>query len=416
MTELKKCYERKMLSPEFPYMPKAEWEGRIKKAKKIMADKGVDALFLLNRKNWTYYFGWVKPYPYVYPAAGIVPKDGPATFITEVLGINSLELKGYAERAIGFRGDTKAPTPVSPDPVVAMADLIKDLDLENGTIGVELGPFGWWTGFTQAEWENLKKQLPKVKWVDAQETVVWPQRMIKTQWEQDTMRRMYQVACRGYLKAIEFARPGVNEKDVFKAMMEVWLNEGIIDSIYSMSVLQTSRNIATSFYEDHILKQGDYIFLDGGPSYKEYEVDCQRQIWIGDPGDEARKWAYSAEIAHIEVEDLIKPGTKMGALWQKGHEVIARYLGKSIWQDIRSPQWIGWVGHSVGLGLHEPPYIVEGAPEELQPGMVINLEFPAFSVKKRVFYNMPENTYIITKNGFENLTLDLGPYGIYIKT
>jgi len=416
MSELKKCYEIKALSPKFPYMPREEWEGRIKKAKKIMAEKGIDALFLLNKKNWTYYFGWVKPYPYVYPAVGIVPRDGPTTFITEVLGINNLELKGYAERAIGFRGDVRAPTPFAPDPVVAIAELIKDLGLENGTLAVELGSFGWWTGLTQGEWEKLKKLLPNVKWVDAQELVVWPQRMIKTQWELDTIRKLYRAVCRGYLKAIEVARPGVNEKDVFRAMMEVWLDEGIIDSIYTMHVLQTSRNIATSFYEDHVLRPGDYIFLDGGPSYKEYESDCQRIIWIGDPGDKARKWAYAAEIAHIEVEDLLKPGTKLGEIWQKGHEVIARYLGESIWQDIRSPQWIGWVGHSVGLGLHEPPYIVEGATEELQPGMVINVEFPAFSVKDKVFYNMPENTYIITQRGFENLTLDLGPYGIYIKT
>jgi Xaa-Pro aminopeptidase len=240
--------------------------------------------------------------------------------------------------------------------------------------------------------------------------------MIKTPWEQDVLRKLYQATCRGYLKAVEMARAGVNEKKLFYTMMETWMEEGIIDSIYTMEVLQTSRNIATSFYEDHILEKGDYIFLDGGPSYKEYEADCQRQIWIGDVGREASKWAYAAEITHIEIEDLLKPGTKCGELWQKGHEVLARYLGDWIWKHIRSPQWIGWVGHSVGLQLHEPPYIVENGEEELEEGMVINLEYPAFDVEKRVFWNMPENTYIITKNGFENLTLDLGPNGIYVKT
>jgi len=239
--------------------------------------------------------------------------------------------------------------------------------------------------------------------------------MIKTRWELETIKKLYKAVCKGYLKAIELAKPGINEKQLFYAMMEEWMKEGIIDSIYTMYVLQTSRNIATGFYEDHVLKEGDYIFLDGGPSYKEYESDCQRIIWIGDPGTEARKWAYAAEIAHIEVEDLLKPGTKLGEIWQKGHEVIARYVGDWIWDHIRSPQWIGWVGHSVGLGLHEPPYIVEGETSELKPGMVVNLEFPAFDVKKKVFYNMPENTYIITEKGFENLTFGLGPYGIYIK-
>ena len=112
MSELKKCHEITVLSPKFPYMPENEWRGRIERAKSLMTDKGVDALLLFNRKNQVYYFGWVKPYPYVYPAAGIVPREGPVTFFTEVLGINNLELKGYAERAVGFRGDTLAPTPL----------------------------------------------------------------------------------------------------------------------------------------------------------------------------------------------------------------------------------------------------------------------------------------------------------------
>jgi len=421
-SELKKCYEMKVLSPKFPYMPRDEWESRIKKARELMKEKGIDALLLLNRKNQVYYFGFTKPYPYVYPAVGILPREGPATFFTEVLGINYLELKGYAERAVGFRGDPRAPTPVAPVPVEALIELIKDLGLEKGTIAVEKGPFGWWSyNFTLGDWEKLVRALPNVKWVDAMETVVWPQRMIKTPWEQGVMRKLAYATAKGYLKAVEVAAPGVNEKQVFYAMLEVWMKEGIIDSIYEMYVLQTSRNIATSFYEDHVLQEGDYIFLDGGPSYKEYQIDMQRIIWIGSPTklEEKfpgfRKWAAAAEIAHIEIEDMLKPGTKLGDIWLKGHEVLVKHLGDWYWKVIRSPKWIGWVGHNQGLYLHEPPYIVEGETAELKPGMVVCVELPAFDLEKRVFINMPENIYLITDKGFEPLTDLLGPNGIYIK-
>ena len=54
------------------------------------------------------------------------------------------------------------------------------------------------------------------------------------------------------MKGMEKAMPGVNEKDVFYAMVEEWMKQGIIDSIYEMNVLQTSRCV-TSYYEDHIL-------------------------------------------------------------------------------------------------------------------------------------------------------------------
>lgn len=422
MSELKKCYEIGALSPEWPYMPKDEWQGRIKKAKSLMKDNDIDAMLLFNRKNQVYYFGWVKPYPYVYPAAGIVPKDGPSTFFTEVLGINNLALKGYAEKAVGFRGDPRAPTPSAPVPIDALAELLKDMGLEKGTIAVDKGQFSWWDTLTLAEWEKLTSYLPKVKWVDAMDTIVWAQRTLKSPWEQDVIRKLMYATAKGYMKGVQVALPGVNEKDVFYAMMDVWMKEErIIDSIYDMRVLQTSRNVATAFYEDHILKEGDYIFLDGGPSYKEYMADMQRQIWIGHPDklEEMypgfRKWVAAAEVAHIEIEGFLKPGTPMGELWQKGHEVLVRYLGDWYWDVIRSNRYIGWVGHCQGLYYHEPPYVVENETAELKAGMVMCLELPALNLEKKVWINMPENVYLITEDGFEPLTDMLGPNGVYIK-
>jgi len=403
-------------------MPKDEWQGRINKAKSLMKEKGIDALLFFNKKNQVYYFGWVKPYPYVYPAAGIVPRDGPVTFFSEHLGTNSLELKGYAERAVGFRGDPRAPTPIAAAPIEALVELLKDLGLGKGTIAVDKGEFSWWDTFTLAEWEKLTSALPEVKWVDAMDTVVWPQRTIKTPWEQGVIRKLMYATAKGYMRGVEVAFPGVNEKDVFYAMMDVWMREErIIDSIYDMRVLQSSRNIATSFYEDHILEDGDFIFLDGGPSYKEYMADMQRQIWIGHPDKLEkmypgfRKYVAAAEVAHIEIEDIIKPGTTMGELWQRGHEILVRYLGDSYWDVIRSPNWIGWVGHCQGLYYHEPPYVVENEKAELKPGMVMCVELPALLLEKRKFINMPENVYLITETGFEPLTDMLGPNGVYIK-
>ena len=77
--------------------------------------------------------------------------------------------------------------------------------------------------------------------------------------------------------------------------------------------------------------------------------------------------------------------------------------------------WIGWIGHGQGLSLHEPPYVVEGDPTELKPGMVICLELASVDLGRKVIVNMPENVYLITKDGFEPLTDILGPNGVYIK-
>jgi len=415
MSELEKCYEMQALSPHFPYMPKEEWEGRIKRARALMDKNGIDALFLLNDLSQLYYFGYLKRAPMAFPLVGILPKEGPTTFVAEVMIIGVLQEEGYAERALGYRGDPAAPTPVAPEPVTALAELIEDMGLGEKTLGVEMGPFSWWHGMTAAEWLRLKEMLPLVKWVDSSNSVIWPQRKIKTLWEQGILRKLNNAACKGYMKAIEFARAGVNELDVFKAALQVWIDEGIVDSIYDLTAVNAARNMCVAQFRDHILMEGDSIFFDAGPRYKNYSSDCQRIIWIGDPGPKVRRWAYAAEVAHIEVEQSLKPETKLSDIWQRGHEVLVRHIGKDYWKTIRAPNGIGWVGHCVGLGINEPPYIVENATDILEPGMVINIEFPAFDIEKRLIYNMPEDTYLITDMGFECLTNGLGPKGIYIK-
>ena len=82
-TEYHKAYEGESLNPFFPYMPKEEWEGRISKARSLMAEKGLDALLILNREDSLYFFGQQKPYKMVFPYLGIIPREGPVTMISE---------------------------------------------------------------------------------------------------------------------------------------------------------------------------------------------------------------------------------------------------------------------------------------------------------------------------------------------
>jgi Xaa-Pro aminopeptidase len=421
MSELSKCTQVEALNPKFPYMPEEEWQSRIDIVAKNMTENGVDALLILNRKNQVYYFGAIKPYPYVFPAVGIITARGESVIFSDTIGCGNYIQRGYAKRAVYFVGDSRAPTKWSPLPVDALSELIKDLGLESGVIGLEKSDFGWWDqNFTLNEYEKLQANLPKVTWRDSMKDIIWPQRMIKTEWEQDVIRKLMHVTALGYMKGMDKAMPGVNEKEVFYAMVEEWMKHGIIDSIYEMNVLQTSRGV-TSYYEDHVLEEGDYIFFDGGPSYKEYGADMQRQVWIGSPTalekryPGFRKFTHAAEIVHMEIEDYLKPGIPMGDLYTKSCELLVKQLGESYWEQIHHPNFIGWLGHSQGLYFHEPPYIVENETEVLKEGMIVCLELPAMEVAKGICYNMPEPVYLITESGFEPLTDALGPFGVYYK-
>jgi len=187
------------------------------------------------------------------------------------------------------------------------------------------------------------------------------------------------------------------------------MDMGIIDSaFYTLQVVN-----AVQPFRDRILKEGDWMLLDAGPSYKGYCADIQRFIHIGEPGQEFRRlatWAYRAQQA---VEAILKPGAKVGDIWTTGISTVAE--GEpDIWYKVRSRRFPSWIGHGEGLNEHEPPYLVEGSDVLLREGMVIAVEIPSFY--ERQLANMPEDVYLITREGYERLTNDFGPGDIYVKT
>ena len=65
-SEIKKSFKLQSLNPQYPYMPREEWESRIEKARGLMEEKGLDAMIILTNQNRLYFFGSAKSYKYGY--------------------------------------------------------------------------------------------------------------------------------------------------------------------------------------------------------------------------------------------------------------------------------------------------------------------------------------------------------------
>lgn len=406
--ELKKAVQRESLAPKFAYMPKEEWQSRIAKVRALMKKREVDALLILNGQDRLYFFGATKTYKNAYPAAGIIPAEGATTMVMEFADSLVLESEGYAEWNIGYRGDSQAPTATAPEPVQVIAEAAVELGLSAKTIGMEFGSFMWWDGLTMNEWEALKQKLPKTRFVDATE-LIWEMRMIKSVWEVDVMRYLHRLTAKGYFQIINNARKGANERKLLYDALQIWIDEGIVDSTnYTLSCLN-----AIQPFRDRILKEGDWMMLDGGPSYKGYCSDMQRFVYIGEPGREYVKAGNLACEGMWAVEEILRPGVTAGQIWSAAYGKMAE-KDPEIWRKARSRRMVGWVGHGEGLNIHEPPYFVEGSNAVIREGMVVAVEVPSYY--DRTFANFPEDTYVITSNGYEKLSKDLGPIGTYIKS
>ncbi len=122
---------------------------------------------------------------------------------------------------------------------------------------------------------------------------------------------------------------------------------------------------------DKLIRNGDLVFIDIGASWNGYFGDVARTTICGKPSHEQRE-IYTAvhEALHAGIEQMRPGRTNV----QASQAIIAAADRHGLADRFLSL----FIGHGVGIGGNEPPYVGEtlpGAPEyEFEPGMVFALE------------------------------------------
>lgn len=117
------------------------------------------------------------------------------------------------------------------------------------------------------------------------------------------------------------------------------------------------------------LRSGDVLKIDLGVKYKEYNSDSAVTVGVGEVSKQAVKLMETTELALNEAIQMAFSGKTLGDI---GYAIQKRAkLGKF---------WVvkGLTGHGIGLGLHEPPTVLnegkKGVGMKLQPGMALAIE------------------------------------------
>ncbi len=122
---------------------------------------------------------------------------------------------------------------------------------------------------------------------------------------------------------------------------------------------------------DKLIRHGDIVFIDIGACWGGYFGDVARAVICGKPSDEQRK-IYSAVYHGLKAGIAeMRPGRTNKDAAEALISVAEKYgLGGRMLSL--------FIGHGVGIGANEPPYIGEtlpGAPVyEFEPGMVFAVE------------------------------------------
>lgn len=388
-------------SARFLDMPMGESELRIAAARRWMADADVQALVLLCDENVTYYTGFRKTFrsPLGWLQAFVLGTHR-ATFVVPHHNENLVRHTAAVEEVNVWGGRSRAAATA----VQAVLDAVRAVAPAGATIGLELGEGMPWAA-SVSESDELRAGLATFAIRDVSDRI-WSQRMLKTDYEIQLLREAGRIAVHGFRAGLEAVAEGVTEREILKVILVGFIEAGGFDTpMEAQLMIRSGRDrypIFSARPVDRALERGDQVMLDSGPSLKGYLIDMQRQASVGEP-EPLQRTLYDRGLAGFQAAlEAIRAGTTVRDVHRAAVEAM---------REVALPLelHIDFFGHGIGLANHEPPWLREACGFELQEGMVLSVEIPSYDVPEfRVLGGFLEDVVVVTRDGYENLTGNLG--------
>jgi Xaa-Pro aminopeptidase len=249
--------------------------------------------------------------------------------------------------------------------------------------------------------KNLRERFPQTAVKDVS-PFVWELRSIKSPAEIAHLRKVGRLGVEAHKAMHRATRVGVPEYEMSAAFEYAVKKAGARDLAYNVIISSAENHPYLHYYRhDRVLKDGDFIVVDAGPTLDYYVVDISASYPANGTFTPRQREIYEAALAIQEAaKSVYRPGLDpkdvqplvLEILKKKGFDV-----NKSLFK-IRTMQT--GVSHYVGMAVHD----VGGAPRgPMKAGMVfacdIYTAFPGEDLGVRV-----EDTVVITETGCENLT------------
>ncbi|HEY9279358.1 MAG TPA: Xaa-Pro peptidase family protein [Eoetvoesiella sp.] len=367
-------------------MPKEECLARITKVRNEMKSHGLDGLVVTDPTSFYYFTGQKigkeaigRPSIFILPLQGepaVVDWSGPGTFAR-------LYHRPYPTWIEDRRIYPETPFTHEEPTDWGVRDILVERGLGNGLIGIELGNEPR-LNLGLNDFEKLKSELPAVRWIDSG-PVVWPCRMIKSEWEITKLKTACQIGAVAWKQCLEGLEIGVTQAAIQRTILAAY-NELGADIDSSAPLVLGATGVGGAFQE------GDILYLDGGCSVNGYRMDFTRRAVFGQPS--ARQLAEHNGMWELlfNVMERIRPGVSTAEIFQYSQSLLA----KTSWTNY-SDHPAKRIGHGIGL-VNEPPYLNAFDHHVIQEGMSITPE-PKIETQEGLL-NAEEHV-VIRDNGCE---------------
>jgi Xaa-Pro aminopeptidase len=347
-----------------------------------MKEARLDAIVSSSPENFVYVTGFMSPTQPLMRwrhAMALVTADGKAA-----LAVVDMEASTIRARA-GESADIAVWSEFKFDAMAVLAEVLRRRGLADARIGLELDYL------PAADFAELGRLLPQAHLVPAQ-ALLARLRQRKTPQEIDLLRKLSRIADRAIVEAYGAVAVGATEMDIAAALTHGVYALGA--EYFKLMIVATGErsvfpNVGPT---DRVLKRGDICRVEIFPMIDGYHAGVCRTAAVGvAPPQAERIWANLTACKHMLL-DAIKPGASSRAIYDL-------YLAKT--DELKLPR-ISFIGHSIGLHLHEDPYLGPG-DQPLELGMVLGIE-PLIYETGFGFGMQNKDMVLVTERGCELLS------------
>ncbi len=318
-----------------------------------MAAAGLEAVVAVSPENFAYTAGFVVPSQPLMRwrhAMAVVAAGGAAAIVCV-----DMEETTVAARV----GDTRVRPwgEFDEDPMAALADELGAMGLRSARIGTEFDylPAG--------DLRRLEATLPDARFVPV-DALFDGLRRIKTPEEIALLERLSRISDRAIGAAFAAVRPGDSEMDIAAALTRSVYEQGA-EQFKLMIVATGPRsqlpNVGPS---PRVLAAGDVCRVEIFSMIGGYHAGVCRTAVVGAPPDGAEEiWRNLVGCKHMLL-DRIRPG-------ESGRDIYDAFLER--FGTLGLPP-IAFVGHGIGLHLHERPYLGPHETGLLSANTVLGIE------------------------------------------
>ena len=330
-----------------------ERRARIDKARRLMIEQGIDALFLEAGTGLRYFTGveWWRDERLL---GAVIPARGELAYVCPAFECDRLL------EMVTIGADVR-PWEEDESPYARVVEILRDRGLATGRVGIA-------EDVRYFVYDGIRKEAAQAEYVSA-DPITIPCRMHKSPAEIALMQRANEITVAAYQACIPLLQAGMTTGEFGRLAAAAYQALGVQGGIGAQFGPGSASPHGSRV--PHPLQEGDVVLMDSVCRVEGYCSDISRTIVYGEPTARHREiWALEKE-AQAAAFAAAQVGVPCEDVDAAARAVIT---AAGFGPDYCVPGLPHRTGHGIGLDVHEWTHLVRGNKTPIAPGMCFTNE------------------------------------------